>query len=59
MLESPSHHADLIAALYHALWVEKKGVQLPEVHDPMVIKVLGQDVGMRVIERVCTATLLY
>ena len=53
-LESDSRHADLVTALYHAFWVEKKGVQHPEVHNPVVINVLGQDVGTRVIERVCT-----
>ncbi|KAI1616254.1 thioredoxin-like protein [Exophiala viscosa] len=51
MLESPLRQADLVAALYHAFWVEKKGVQLPEVHEPIVIKILGQNVGTRIIER--------
>ncbi|KAK4949765.1 hypothetical protein LTR10_011607 [Elasticomyces elasticus] len=51
MLESPSRHADLVAALYHAFWAEKKSVQLPEVHAPIVLAVLGQVVGTRVIER--------
>lgn len=53
MLGSPERHADLVAALYHAFWVEKKSVQLPEVHEPIVTSVLGQDVGKRVIARVC------
>ncbi|KAK5390284.1 hypothetical protein LTR20_002995 [Exophiala xenobiotica] len=50
-LECPERYPNLLAALYRAFWVDKKGVQLPGVYEPIVVSVLGQEVASRVIER--------
>jgi len=49
--ESPERCPDLIGALYHDFWVEKKGVQLPEVYEPIVTNILGRDVASSVIAK--------
>ncbi|KAK5275654.1 hypothetical protein LTR40_012696, partial [Exophiala xenobiotica] len=35
-LECPERYPNLLAALYRAFWVDKKGVQLPGVYEPIV-----------------------
>ena len=42
----------MLDALYHAFWAEKKGVQLPEVYEPILQEVLGTDKAERVIQEV-------
>jgi 2-hydroxychromene-2-carboxylate isomerase len=51
-LECPERYPDLLAALYRAFWVDKKGVQLPGVYEPIVVSVLGEEAASSVIERV-------
>lgn len=55
-LECPERYPNLLAALYHAFWVDKKGVQLPGVYEPIVMSVLGREVAGRVVERVSLPT---
>ncbi len=56
--ECPERYPDLIAALYHEFWVEKKGIQLPEVYEPIVTSILGREAASRVIAKVCVASLM-
>ena len=40
-------------ALFHAFWVEKRGVQLAEVYEPILRSVLGNELAERVMDLVC------
>jgi hypothetical protein len=51
-LESPDRYPEVLGALYHAFWAEKKGVQVPEVHYPILVSVVGEDSAKRILERV-------
>ncbi|KAK6380745.1 hypothetical protein LTS17_004945 [Exophiala oligosperma] len=53
-LECPKQYPDIIAALYHAFWVEKKAVQLPEVYEPIAVEFLGEESAKKVINRSST-----
>ncbi|KIW13293.1 hypothetical protein PV08_08481 [Exophiala spinifera] len=52
--ECQQQYPNVIAALYHAFWVEKKAVQLSEVYEPIAADVLGQETAQKVIERSST-----
>ena len=43
---------DLLDALFHAFWVEKRGVQLPEVFESIVRTVLEKSLASEVIKLV-------
>jgi hypothetical protein len=51
-LQCPELYPEVIAALYYAFWVEKKGVQLPEVHKAILSDILGPEQASIVMERV-------
>ncbi|OAP60576.1 hypothetical protein AYL99_05578 [Fonsecaea erecta] len=53
-LECPSRYPDVLNALYHAFWVEKKGVQLPQVHEPIVARVVGDKLAAKIIVKSTT-----
>ena len=46
---------EIYDALFHAFWFEKKGVQLPEVYEPILKSVLGNELAEHVIEMVSVA----
>ncbi|KIX95570.1 uncharacterized protein Z520_08690 [Fonsecaea multimorphosa CBS 102226] len=50
-LECPDRYPDVICNLYHAFWCEKKGVQLPEVHEPMIAQVVGNELAAKILVR--------
>ncbi|KAK5044930.1 hypothetical protein LTR84_010302 [Exophiala bonariae] len=50
-IDHPNHYPEVISALYHAFWVEKKGVQLPEVHYPIIACILGEESATKILER--------
>ncbi|KAJ9607986.1 hypothetical protein H2200_008065 [Cladophialophora chaetospira] len=50
-LECPVQYPDIVSELYRAFWVEKLGVQLPEVHGPVIANVVGKDVAAKILER--------
>ena len=52
-MECPDQLEGLLDALYHAFWVEKKGVQLPEVFGPIIKQALKTSQAEGVIEFVC------
>lgn len=43
----------VLDVLYPAFWAEKKGIQLPEVFEPMFVEVLGKDDAEKVMNYVC------
>lgn len=51
-LEYPDQLPDLLSALFHAFWADKKGVQLREVYEPIVVAILGNQPAKRVFEMV-------
>lgn len=51
-LDYPDRYPEVLGALYHAFWAEKKGVQVPEVHYPILASVVGEDTANRILERV-------
>lgn len=51
-IDHPDRYPEVISALYHAFWAEKKGIQLPEVHYPILASILGEDSATKVLERV-------
>ena len=51
-IECPDQYPDVLGALYHAFWIEKKRVQLPDVYEPIIADALGKDLAARVIEKV-------
>ncbi|KEF56373.1 uncharacterized protein A1O9_07954 [Exophiala aquamarina CBS 119918] len=50
-LDYPDRYPEAISALYHAFWAQKKGVQLPEVHYPIVVGMLGEERAKKVLQR--------
>jgi hypothetical protein len=42
----------VVSKLYHAFWVEKKGIQLPEVHGPIIASIVGEQKAMAILDRV-------
>ncbi|OAL26615.1 hypothetical protein AYO20_10039 [Fonsecaea nubica] len=53
-LECPNRYPDVLGAVYHAFWCEKKGVQLPDVHAPIITQVVGKDVAAKILNRSTT-----
>ena len=51
-IRDPDRLGDLLDALYHAFWFEKKGVQLAEVYEPILRTVLGETKTKDVLEYV-------
>ena len=51
-LECPDKVGNVLDALFHAFWVEKKGCQLAEVYEPILKPVLGESLACKVIARV-------
>ena len=49
----------MLEALYRAFWVDKQGVQLPEVYEPIIAATLGKELASRVIEKVNTKRVVY
>ncbi|KIW99605.1 uncharacterized protein Z518_11018 [Rhinocladiella mackenziei CBS 650.93] len=49
--ECPERYPDVIGALFHAFWVEKKGVQLPEIYEPIITDILGKEISSRIVEQ--------
>jgi hypothetical protein len=46
----PDRVGEVYDALFHAFWFEKRGVQLPEVYEPIFRSVLGTELADRVTE---------
>ncbi|ETI22508.1 hypothetical protein G647_06583 [Cladophialophora carrionii CBS 160.54] len=53
-LECPERFPEVVAVLYHAFWYEKKGVQLPEIHGPLIAKVVGAELAAKIRGRTAT-----
>lgn len=53
-LECPAQYPNVLGELYHAFWYEKEAVQLPEIHRPIMAKVLGEELATKVMERSLT-----
>lgn len=48
----PERVGDVYDAIMHDFWFEKKGLQLPELFEPIFKDVLGDELARRVIEMV-------
>ncbi|KIW67050.1 hypothetical protein PV04_06327 [Phialophora macrospora] len=50
-LECPKQYPEVVAELFRAFWYEKRGVQLPEVHGPIIADVVGAELAARILDR--------
>ncbi|KIW95443.1 uncharacterized protein Z519_04027 [Cladophialophora bantiana CBS 173.52] len=51
LLECPDRYPDVVDGLYHAFWYEKRGVQLPEIHGPIIAQIVGKELAARILDR--------